>query len=115
MSFGGCRAAPCWVWAEPKKGKENDMETAVRGYYDGTQIVLNENIKLSYGQQVIVTILKSELPERNINPCYEQKERDMAFERLENWREKNKDFWGENFDWKKEVREALNEKYGLAD
>ena len=36
------------------------MLTAVQGYYNGEQIVLNENINLSYGQQVIVTILDKE-------------------------------------------------------
>ena len=42
-------------------------------------------------------------------------EKNMAFERLEHWRKTNKEFFGTDFDWKKEVQEALNEKYGLAD
>ena len=42
-------------------------------------------------------------------------EMDLAFERLEKWREDNKDFFESDFDWKKEVKEAINEKYGLAD
>ena len=44
-----------------------------------------------------------------------QKERDMAFARLTAWSEANKDSWGQNFDWKKEYMEALDEKYGFAD
>ena len=40
-------------------------------------------------------------------------EMDLAFERLEKWREDNKDFFELDFDWKKEVKEAINEKYGL--
>lgn len=40
---------------------------AIQGYYDGQQIVLNENIKLAYGQQVIVTVLDNviEPPKKN--------------------------------------------------
>ena len=33
------------------------MLTAVKGYYDGTQIVMDENVNLKVGQEVIVTIL----------------------------------------------------------
>ena len=92
------------------------MLTVVHGYYDGAQIVLNENIKLSHGQQVIVTILDDtsfgDKPAQNDTP---QAERNKAFERLETWRHSNKNCWGKDFDWKKEVQEALNEKYGLVD
>ena len=38
---------------------------------------------------------------------------DLAFERLEKWREDNKEVFEPDFDWKKEVKEAINEKYGL--
>ena len=31
--------------------------TTVRGYYDGSQIVMNEKMNLNVGQEVIVTIL----------------------------------------------------------
>ena len=34
------------------------MLTAVNGYYNGEQIVLNEKIKLYKGQKVIITILE---------------------------------------------------------
>lgn len=96
--------------------REGDiMLMAVHGYYDGTQIILNENIKLSNGQQVIVTILdNSSLDGQSANKTT-QEERDNAFGRLEAWRHANKDSWGKDFDWKKEVQEALNEKYGLVD
>lgn len=33
------------------------MLTAVEGYYDGNQIIMNEDIDLSIGQKVIVTVL----------------------------------------------------------
>lgn len=35
------------------------MLTSVQGYYNGSHIVLDENIKLDIGQQVIVTLLQS--------------------------------------------------------
>ena len=35
------------------------MMTAVEGYYNGTQIVIDENIHLRKGQRVIVTVLDS--------------------------------------------------------
>lgn len=33
------------------------MYTVVTGYYDGNHIVMNENMQLSIGQEVIITIL----------------------------------------------------------
>ena len=33
------------------------MMSAVKGYYDGKQIVRNEDVKMSIGQEVIITIL----------------------------------------------------------
>ena len=33
------------------------MMSAVKGYYDGKQIVINEDVKMSIGQEVIITIL----------------------------------------------------------
>ena len=42
-------------------------------------------------------------------------EKDAAFERLEKWRDVNKHFWDADFDWKQEVKNAINEKYHLAD
>ena len=38
------------------------MLTAVQGYYDGGQIVLNGNISLSDGQKVILTVFDSGTP-----------------------------------------------------
>ena len=55
---------------------------------------------------------------KNIEEDYDSKSEDemnLAFERLEKWRKENKDFFGPDFDWKKEVQEAMNEKYGLVD
>ena len=34
------------------------MMSAVKGYYDGKQIVINEDVKMSIGQEVIITILE---------------------------------------------------------
>lgn len=39
------------------------MLTAVKGYYDGKKIVMDEDIELSAGQKVIVTVLEMEEPE----------------------------------------------------
>ena len=36
------------------------MLTAVKGYYDGNQIVIDEDVDLSIGQEVIVTILEKQ-------------------------------------------------------
>jgi hypothetical protein len=33
------------------------MMSSVTGYYDGNQIIMNENMKLAIGQEVIITIL----------------------------------------------------------
>ncbi|SEA11821.1 hypothetical protein SAMN02745687_01815 [Lachnospiraceae bacterium NK3A20] len=33
------------------------MLTAVKGHYDGTKIVMDENLKLMTGQKLIITIL----------------------------------------------------------
>jgi len=35
------------------------MFTTVEGYYNGNQIVLDENISLAHGQRVMVTILEN--------------------------------------------------------
>lgn len=38
------------------------MLAAVKGYYDGKQIVIDEDIELADGQEVIVTILDMKKP-----------------------------------------------------
>ncbi len=44
------------------------MLAAVKGYYNGTHIVINEDIKLNTGQEVIVTILDTQnSSEKNID------------------------------------------------
>lgn len=41
------------------------MLAAVKGYYNGSHIVINEDINLSTGQEVIVTILDTQsIPEK---------------------------------------------------
>ncbi len=44
------------------------MLAAVKGYYNGSHIVINEDISLNAGQEVIVTILDSQsTPEKKID------------------------------------------------
>lgn len=43
------------------------MLTTVDGYYDGTQIVLNENVLLTRGQKVMVTILEDKPQKKSID------------------------------------------------
>ena len=40
------------------------MLAAVKGYYNGKQIVMNEDVKLTAGQEVIVTILERQNKEK---------------------------------------------------
>ena len=40
------------------------MLTAVKGYYNGNQIVIEEDVQLSVGQEVIVTILEMKKPQK---------------------------------------------------
>jgi len=44
------------------------MLAAVKGYYNGNHIVINEDISLNTGQEVIVTILDTQnVPEKKID------------------------------------------------
>lgn len=44
------------------------MLSAVTGYYDGNQIVMNEQMKLAVGQEVIITVLEEKKSfKRNID------------------------------------------------
>ncbi len=44
------------------------MLAAVKGYYNGSHIVINEDISLSAGQEVIVTILDTQsVPKKKID------------------------------------------------
>lgn len=38
------------------------MLASVRGHYNGSQIVLEENVSLSKGQKLIITVLDAEQP-----------------------------------------------------
>ena len=40
------------------------MLTSVKGYYNGNQIVMEEDIQLSAGQEVIVTVLDTKRPQK---------------------------------------------------
>ncbi len=40
------------------------MLTAVSGYYNGSHIVMDEDLKLQAGQQVIITVLEGIQPHR---------------------------------------------------
>lgn len=88
---------------------------ALAGYYDGATIQLLEKANLRKNQRLIITVM-DELTEQDASsPKTKAEMKSAAFERLESWRKKNQDFFGSDFDWKKEVREAIHEKYGLAD
>jgi hypothetical protein len=41
------------------------MLATVTGYYDGSQIVMNEDVKLAVGQELIITILEQKKTSRN--------------------------------------------------
>lgn len=45
------------------------MLSAVKGYYDGSRIVIDEEIKMTVGQEVIITILegKRKAPKRDLS------------------------------------------------
>ena len=44
------------------------MLAAVKGYYNGSHIVMNEDISLNTGQEVIVTILDTpDVPDKKID------------------------------------------------
>ena len=44
------------------------MFVAVKGYYDGDRIIVDENINMSVGQEVMITILDGK---RNLSPKFE--------------------------------------------
>ena len=44
------------------------MLATVKGYYDGNKIVIDEDVKLAIGQQVMITILEyEEQPDKKID------------------------------------------------
>jgi hypothetical protein len=49
------------LFDKSRKG-EIAMLATVTGYYDGNQIVMNEQVKLAVGQELIITILE---PQKN--------------------------------------------------
>ena len=101
---------------------------AVAGYYNGSHIELLEQANVKRNQRVIVTIMDEFIkpPEED---CFFAKttpdetmttqensstRKQAAFARLEAWRKK----YGTadvNLDYKHEVMEAIDEKYGIAD
>ena len=88
---------------------------AVAGYYDGANVQFLEQAKIKKNQRVIITIMNDFVEDPTVSRQKNTDRKNAAFQRLEAWREKNKDFFGENFDWKREVEEAIDEKYGTAD
>ena len=44
------------------------MFVAVKGYYDGDRVIVDENINMSVGQEVMITILDGK---RNLSPKLE--------------------------------------------
>ena len=88
---------------------------ALAGYYDGTAVQLLEKANLRKNQRLIITVMDELTEPESTARNARAKAKSAAFERLESWRKKNRDSFGPDFDWKKEVRDAINEKYGLAD
>lgn len=91
------------------------MLASVAAVYDGTKFILDENVKLSAGQRVIITVTEEFVDTKAITVKKITNNKKAAFRRLEDWRKKNEDFFGADYDWKKEVVEGINEKYGLVD
>ena len=93
---------------------------AVAGYYNGTHVELLEKANVKRNQRVIVTIMdefvkppKDELVQTPTlkNSCSRKQ---AAFARLESWRTK----YGTtdaDLNYEREVMEAVDEKYGIAD
>ena len=88
---------------------------AVSGYYDGQSVRFLEDVPIQKNQRLIVTIMDEFVEDKAVVPNDTSNSKRAAFERLEAWRKKNEDFFGEGFDWKQEVRAGINEKYGLVD
>ena len=88
---------------------------AVAGYYDGANVQFLETPKIQKNQRVIITIMNDFVEEAAIGQVKSSERKNAAFQRLEVWRKSNKDFFGADFDWKREVEEGIREKYGIAD
>ena len=101
---------------------------AVAGYYNGSHIELLEQADVKRNQRVIVTIMDDYVKPPKEEQFFAKTAHDQtmtaqenssarkqaAFARLEAWRKKY-GMADVNFDYKHEVMEAIDEKYGIAD
>jgi hypothetical protein len=79
---------------------------AVKGFYNGNSVIVNEPIPTKEQYDVIITFISS--AEENKRP---DDERRKSYDFLMNFPKKS---LPENFDCKKELMEALDEKYNSA-
>lgn len=92
------------------------MSEAIAATYGGGNIfVMDGKIPLFEGQRVLITVMDDFADNGSDSAKRAAARRNAAFARLEAWREKNRDFWGDNFDWRHEVEAGIGEKYGLTD
>lgn len=90
-------------------------EAIAATYGGGNTFIMDEKIPLFAGQRVMITVTDAFAENMHDNAETDVERRNAAFARLEAWRKKNKDSWGDGFDWRREVEEAIGEKYGLID
>ena len=86
---------------------------AVAGYYDGKSIQFLERVPIRKNQRVIVTVMDEFVEDKVVAGNGVSNNKRAAFERLEAWRKNNEGFFGADFDWKQEVKDGINEKYGV--
>ena len=86
---------------------------AVAGYYDGTRVCFLEKPRIKKNQRLMITVMDDFIDEETGDAKPAADRRNAAFQRLEAWRERNKDSWGDGFDWRREAEEAIREKYGF--
>ena len=71
----------------------------------------DEKVAVSYFENLsLIDELISDVSKKQTEEVIKKR---LAFERLEAWRNKNKDIFNKDFNWKKELEDAIDEKYGL--
>jgi hypothetical protein len=84
---------------------------AVKGFYNGDSVVVNEPIPVKEQYDVIITFISS-IKESNLHNQSREDDRKKSFDFLMDFPKKS---LPENFDYKKELIEALDEKYHSVD
>lgn len=85
---------------------------SVNGFYDGQSVRFLEHTPILKNQRLIITVMDEFVDDKPVKDNVNNSKRE-AFLRLEKWRRENEESL--NFDWKKEVEEAIDEKYGIID